>query len=140
MSEIKTKVTDVDVYEFIESFANTERKKQDSYELIKMMQEVSGEPPKMWGPTMIGFGKYHYKSNRSKQEGDWFVIGFSPRKAAISVYVYSGTEKQDELLKSLGKYKMGKACIYVNKLADINLDVLKQMMIDSIKHTKEVWG
>lgn len=140
MSEIKTKVTDVDVYEFIESFANTERKKQDSYELIKMMQEVSGEPPKMWGPTMIGFGKYHYKSNRSKQEGDWFVIGFSPRKAAISLYVYSGTEKQDELLKSLGKYKMGKACIYVNKLADINLDVLKQMMIDSIKHTKEVWG
>ncbi|MFV0390390.1 MAG: DUF1801 domain-containing protein, partial [Paludibacteraceae bacterium] len=83
MAAIKTKQTDADVAEFINSFAATDQKKQDSFELIKIMQAESGYEPKMWGPTMIGFGKYHYKSERSRQEGDWFIVGFSPRKAAI---------------------------------------------------------
>ena len=81
---------------------------------------------------MIGFGQYHYKSERSKQEGDWFLVGFSPRKAAISLYVYSGCAGQDELLNDLGKFKMGKSCIYVNKLSDIDLDTLKKLIHSTI--------
>lgn|SRR5690606_27702174 len=132
MAEIKTKQTDADVREFIESFANTEQKKQDSFELVKLMQDFTGYEPKMWGPSIIGFGKYHYKSERSRQEGDWPLVGFSPRKAAISLYVYSGGAGQEELLKDLGKYKMGKGCIYVKKLSDINQDVLKKIMKSTI--------
>ena len=132
MAEIKTKQTDADVREFIESFANTEQKKQDSFELVKLMQDFTGYEPKMWGPSIIGFGKYHYKSERSRQEGDWPLVGFSPRKDAISLYVYSGGAGQEELLKDLGKYKMGKGCIYVKRLSDINQDVLKKIMKSTI--------
>ena len=92
------------------------------------MQDFTGYEPKMWGPTMIGFGSYHYKSERSAQEGDWLLVGFSPRKAAISLYVYTGSPKHEHLLKDLGKFKMGKACIYINKLSDINIDALKNLM------------
>lgn len=140
MAEIKTKQTDADVHEFIDTFANTEQKKKDSFELIKLMKEVSGFEPKMWGPSIIGFGKYHYKSERSSQEGDWPLIGFSPRKAAISLYVYSGCAGQDDMLKELGKFKMGAACIYVNKLSDINVDVLKKLMVSSIDHLERKYG
>lgn len=134
MPELKTKQTDADVLEFIDSFANTEQKKQDSFNLLKLMQDLTGFEPKMWGSSMIGFGKYHYKSERSKQEGDWPLVGFSPRKAAISLYVnvYSGGVNQEDLLKELGKYKMGKGCIYVKKLTDINLDILKRIIQSTI--------
>lgn len=135
MAEIKTKQTDIDVIDFINSFVVTDPKKQDSFELIKIMQAESGYEPKMWGPTMIGFGKYHYKSERSRQEGDWFIVGFSPRKAAISLYIYSGAPEQDELLKALGKFSMGKGCIYIKKLSDINSDILKRIIKNSIAHT-----
>ena len=91
MGELKTKQYDGDVFEFINPFANTEQKRKDSYELVEFMQKVTGYPPKMWGPSIIGFGSYHYKSKRSIQEGDWPLVGFSPRKAAISLYVFSGT-------------------------------------------------
>lgn len=140
MGEIKTKQTDADVHEFINTFANTEQKKKDSFEILKLMQDVSGFEPKMWGPSIIGFGKYHYKSERSSQEGDWPLIGFSPRKAAISLYVYSGCAGQDDMLKELGKFKMGAACIYVNKLSDINVDVLKKLMVSSIDHLERKYG
>lgn len=140
MGEIKTKQTDADVHEFINTFANTEQKKKDSFEVLKLMQDVSGFEPKMWGPSIIGFGKYHYKSDRSSQEGDWPLIGFSPRKAAISLYVYSGCAGQDDMLKELGKFKMGAACIYVNKLSDINVDVLKKLMVSSIDHLERKYG
>jgi hypothetical protein len=92
------------------------------------MQEFTGCEPKMWGPSIIGFGMYHYKSERSRQEGDWPLVGFSPRKAAISLYVYSGAAGQEDLLSGLGKFKMGKGCIYVKKLADIDQEVLKKLM------------
>ena len=140
MAEIKTKQTDADVHEFIHSFANTEQKKKDSFELLKLMQDVTGYEPKMWGPSIIGFGKYHYKSDRSRQEGDWPLVGFSPRKAAISLYVHCGCEGQDELLERLGKYKMGKSCIYVKKLSDINPEVLKQMMLSTIDFLQQKYG
>jgi hypothetical protein len=133
MSELKTKQNDADVIEFINTFANTEQKRKDSFELLKIMQDITGFEPKMWGPSIIGFGSYHYKSNRSRQEGDWPLIGFSPRKAAISLYVYTGMPEHAFLLKDLGKFKMGKACIYVKKLSDINLDVLENLMKETIQ-------
>lgn len=128
MAEIKTKQTGADVVEFINSFADTEQKKKDSFELLKLMQDFTGYEPKMWGPSIIGFGQYHYKSERSNQEGDWPLVGFSPRKSAISLYVYSGCSGQDDLLKELGKFKMGKSCIYVKKLSDINQEPLKKLI------------
>ncbi|HRE79211.1 MAG TPA: DUF1801 domain-containing protein [Flavobacterium sp.] len=132
MAELKTKQTQESVTDFINSFADTEQKKQDSFELLKLMEDFTGFEPKMWGGSIIGFGSYHYKSERSTQEGDWFLVGFSPRKAAISLYVYSGCDEQEHLLKELGKFKMGKACIYVKKLSDINQDVLKKMIKETI--------
>ncbi len=126
MAAIKTKETNADVEAFIHSFADTEQKKQDSFELLKLMRNVTGHEPRMWGASIIGFGSYHYKSDRSRQEGDWPLVGFSPRKAAISLYVYTGSDGQADLLNDLGKFKMGKACIYIKKLSDINQDALKK--------------
>lgn len=132
MAEIKTKQTTADVEDFINTFAATEQKRKDGFELLRLMKDFTGFEPKMWGPTMIGFGQYHYKSEKSSQEGDWPLVGFSPRKAAISLYVYSGGSEQEALLQKLGKFKMGKGCIYVNKLTDINLDTLKELMKSTI--------
>jgi hypothetical protein len=140
MAEIKTQVHDGDVVEFIHSFADTEKKIEDALQLLDFMKKVTGFEAKMWGPSIIGFGKYHYKSERSKQEGDWPLVGFSPRKAAISLYVYSGCEGQDELLQQLGKYKMGKGCIYVKKLTDINLDALEGLVLSNISFLQEKYG
>ncbi len=136
MAELKTKQTDADVKEFINSFADTDQKRKDAFELLKLMQEFTGYEPKMWGASMIGFGQYHYKSERSSQEGDWPLVGFSPRKAAISLYVYTGLKEHEHLLKDLGKFKMGKACIYVKKLSDINQEALKKIMAASIEYLK----
>jgi hypothetical protein len=132
MAEIKTKQSDADVHDFINSFADTAQKKKDSFEILKLMQDATGYEPKMWGGSIIGFGSYHYKSERSRQEGDWPLVGFSPRKAAISLYVYSGASGQKDLLKELGKFKMGKSCIYVKKLSDINQAALKNMIKSTI--------
>ena len=132
MAKNKTIKTNANVEEFILAFAETDQKRKDAFTLLKMMGDATGFEPKMWGPSMIGFGQYHYKSERSTQEGDWFLVGFSPRKAAISLYVYSGCAGQDELLNDLGKFKMGKSCIYVNKLSDIDLDTLKQLIHSTI--------
>ena len=132
MAELKTKQNDADVSDFINSFADTEQKKKDSFEILKLMQDFTGYEPKMWGTSIIGFGSYHYKSERSSQEGDWPLVGFSPRKTAISLYVYSGCSGQTELLKELGKFKMGKSCIYVKKLSDINQETLKKLIKTTI--------
>lgn len=137
---IKTTQTEASVEDFINDFAATPQKKEDGFELLKLMKEHTGYDAKMWGPTMIGFGYYHYKSERSKQEGDWPLVGFSPRKAAISLYVYSAAPGQEELLKQLGKFTMGKGCIYVKKLADINIEVLKELISGTIKFLHEKWG
>ena len=140
MAEIKTKKTNADIHDFINTFANTEQKKKDSYELIKLMQKLTGAEPKMWGPSIIGFGKYHYKSPKGTQEGDMPLLGFSPRKAAFSLYVYSGDPKHAYLLEGLGNYKIGKACIYVKRLADINQEVLINLMKTSIDYTHAKYG
>lgn len=132
MAELKTQQNDRNVIEFINSFADSTQKRQDSFDLLKLMTDFTGYEPKMWGPSIIGFGMYHYKSERSRQEGDWPLVGFSPRKAAISLYVYSGCTGQEEMLKDLGKFKMGKGCIYVKKLSDINQETLKKLIESTI--------
>lgn len=109
-------------------------------ELVKIMQEVTGYPPKMWETSMIGFGSYHYKSERSKQEGDWPLVAFSPRKAAISLYVYTGDPEHEYLLKDLGKFSMGKACIYVKKLSDIDPEALKRLICATIDYLEKKYG
>jgi hypothetical protein len=133
--ENKTKVTEIEVVDFINSFVDSEEKKQDSLQLIELMQKWSGFEPKMWGPTIIGFGSYHYKY-ATGSEGDCLLIGFSPRKKEFSLYVYTPNQENEDLLNKLGKFKMGKACIYINRLIDIDLDVLKELCIATIKfHT-----
>ncbi|MBP7269580.1 MAG: DUF1801 domain-containing protein [Bacteroidia bacterium] len=135
MAKNKTEPTQASVERFIRTFANSEQKKKDSYELIDLMKKVSGHEPKMWGPSIIGFGSYHYKY-ASGHEGDAPIIGFSPRKAAISLYVYTGLEEHEHLLEGLGKYKIGKVCIYVNKLSDIDRQKLIRLMKESIRYIK----
>ena len=137
---IKTQETSANVTDFINSFADTEQKRRDSFELLKLMSDFTGFEPKMWGPTMIGFGSYHYKSDRSKQEGDWPMVAFSPRKAAISLYVYTGAPEHEYLLKDLGKVTMGKACIYAKKLSDINLEALEKLIRATIEFLEEKHG
>lgn len=137
MGEIKTRANDADVNAFILAFAETEQKQRDSFELLRIMQEFTGHAPQMWGASIIGFGQYHYKSERSRQEGDWPLVGFSPRKAAISLYIYSGLPEHEHLLKGLGKFKMGAACIYIKKLSDIDVDVMKAIMGQTIAHLRE---
>ena len=140
MAALKTQPTQIDVTEFIRTFADSEQKQKDSFELIEIMREITGCEPQMWGPSMIGFGKYHYKSERSRQEGDWPLVGFSPRKAAISLYVFSGMPEHEYLFEGLGKFKKGAACIYVKKLSDINIPVLKEIMKTTISFLKERYG
>ena len=139
MAKNKTETNDADVLGFIDSFADTAQKKQDSYQLLKIMEEVSGFPPKMYGPSIVGFGNYHYKYE-SGHEGDAPLLGFSPRKAAISLYTFTGLEEHEHLLDGLGKFKMGKACIYVKKLSDIDLNVLDKMMKETIQYLDEKYG
>ena len=140
MSTIKTKQTDADVHEFIRTFAQTEQRRQDGFALLELMREATGYEPKMWGPSIIGFGSYHYRSERSRQEGDWPLVGFSPRKAAISLYVFTGNPKHEYLLENLGKFKRGKACLYANKLADINLDELKKLIVATVEYMRTKYG
>lgn len=129
----KTTETEANVIGFINSFVDSEQKKQDSYLLIGLMKKWSGFEPKMWGPTMIGFGSYHYKYV-SGHEGDSMLIGFSPRKAAFSLYVSAPGNDNKQLLDKLGKFKMGKACIYFKKLSDLNLDTLEKLSKATIKY------
>jgi len=126
MGKNKTIETEVGVIDFISSYVENDQKKADSMQLIDLMSKWSGFQPKMWGPTIIGFGSYHYKYD-SGHEGDAPLIGFSPRKAAFSLYAYSPIEEHKHMLDDLGKFKMGKACIYAKKLSDINIKTLEKI-------------
>ena len=137
-STIKTKVSDGSVDDFIHSVEN-ETRRQDGFKLLEIYQRVTGESAKMWGTSMIGFGQYHYKSDRSKQEGDWPLTAFSPRKQNLTLYVmpyYSGL-KLDNLLAKLGKHKTSKGCLYINKLADVDLNVLEEIIKLSYQDAKK---
>ena len=135
MAKNKTAETDKNIFNFIDAFVDSEQKREDSFQLIKLMQKVSGYEPKMWGPSIIGFGRYHYKY-ASGHEGDSPLLGFSPRKAAISLYTFTGLKEHEYLLKDLGKFKIGKVCIYVKKLSDINEKSLVALMKETINYTK----
>lgn len=133
MAKTKTTYTEQNVIDFINSTVDNEQKREDSFQLIQLIQEWSGFEPKMWGPSIIGFGNYHYKY-ASGHEGEAPILGFSPRKAALTLYVLSDTEKSRSACMQLGKFKMSKACIYVKKLSDIRIDVLKELCIESINY------
>ena len=135
MAEIKTKPLDSDIDKFLAAI-EPEKKRTGSIELKKLFDSVVKEKAVLWNNNMIGYGTYHYKSERSSQEGDWFLVGFSPRKAAISLYVFTGAKEHEHLLSDLGKFKMGKACIYVKKLSDINQDALKKLILTTVDYLK----
>lgn len=136
MAKNKTTETNKSVLDFIHAFADTEQKQKDSYALLDLMQEISGHEARMWGPSIIGFGTYHYKY-ASGHEGDAPLVGFSPRKAAISLYVFTGLKEHEHLLEGLGKFKTGKACIYIKKLADIDQKKLISLMRASIHYIQK---
>ncbi len=135
MTELKTKPTDKSVKEFLSKVKNT-RRREDSFEVLKLMQEVTQEEPVMWGDSIVGFGSYHYKY-ASGREADWLATGFSPRKQYLTVYIMDGFEKYDDLLEKLGKHKTGKSCLYLNKLEDVNILVLKELITESMKYVNE---
>lgn len=132
MAKNKTMPSSVQVKDFINSFCTTEQKKEETFELIDFFQNLSGQAATMWGPSIIGFDSYSY-TYQSGHSGQAPILGFSPRKAAFSLYVYSDTPQSNILLQTLGKYKMGKSCIYVNKLKDIDLEVLSKLCQETIK-------
>lgn len=137
MYEPKMKINDNSVIEFIENVEHP-GKREDAYKLLDLFVETTGHPAKMWGPSIIGFGSYHYKY-ASGHEGDAPLVGFSPRKAKISLYVTTGDSERDALLKDLGKHTAGKACVYINKVADIDVEVLKALIRESVAFLNETY-
>ncbi|ARJ37443.1 hypothetical protein CSV71_09775 [Sporosarcina sp. P21c] len=137
MYELKTKETDSSVIEFIENIDQL-RKREDAFSLLDIFTETTGYKAKMWGPSIIGFGKYHYKYS-SGHEGDAPIVGFSPRKAKISLYVTLENEQREKLLKDFGKHTTGKSCIYINKIADVEIEILKKLIEQSAAFIKEIY-
>ena len=136
MSELKTQVNDASVEEFIDKVPD-ETKRNDSVTLLEMFERITGEKAKMWGSAIIGFGKYHYKSERSSQEGDWPLVGFSPRKQSLSLYLTYDTSDFADTLNDLGKHKVGKGCLYINKLSDVDMPVLEKLIDQAYKNAKK---
>ena len=136
-AKVKTVETKNSVTDFINLIPD-ETKKSDCFNLIEIMKEQSGFEPKLWGPSIVGFGSYHYKYE-SGREGEAPLVAFSPRKSEISLYLSSSFENREELLQKFGKHKSAKACIYVKRLEDINISILKKMISLSIKHIKRLY-
>ncbi|WP_243521928.1 DUF1801 domain-containing protein [Bacillus pseudomycoides] len=137
MYKLKTTETTNSVIEFIEN-VDSLKKREDAYQLLDIFTETTGYPAKMWGPSIIGFGTYHYKY-ASGHEGDAPLVGFSPRKAKISLYFATGDPERENLLKDFGKHTSGKSCIYINKVADIDINVLKALIKQSVSFLKETY-
>ncbi|WP_017753999.1 DUF1801 domain-containing protein [Calidifontibacillus oryziterrae] len=137
MYEQKTRENDSSVLEFIEKVENP-KKRDDAYKLLEIFTETTGYPAKIWGTSIIGFGSYHYKY-ASGHEGDAPLVGFSPRKAKISLYFATCDPDGDELLSDFGKHTKGKGCVYINKVADINVDILKELITQSLKFLQQTY-
>ena len=135
MAQNKTQPTKQKVSEFIAAIEDTQ-KRSDCRELMKLMREATGKRATMWGPGIVGFGKYHYKY-ASGREGDFFLTGFAPRKQALTMYIVNGFQAHSKLLKQLGKYKTGKSCLYVKKLDDIDREVLAKLVRESVVYMRE---
>jgi len=134
MAELKTKPTQASVKDFLNQIPDKERR-DDCFAIAKIMEEVTGDKPKMWGPSIVGFGTYHYKY-ASGREGDWPVTGFSPRKKDLTLYIMMGFEKHADLMKQLGKYSNAKSCLYIKRLSDIHVPTLKKLIKSSVKDLK----
>ena len=134
MAELKTKLNDASVDEFLAAYPEETRK--DCYEILKMMKSATKTEPKMWGTSIVGFGSYHYKSERSRQEGDWPLVGFSPRKQNLTIYIMTGFDRYGSQLKKLGKHSLGKGCLYIKRLEDVDKKVLKELITESVKVMK----
>ena len=134
MAELKTKATTASVADFLDAVDDEERRK-DCRTVAKIMQSATGAKPKMWGPSIVGFGDHHYKY-ASGRELDWFLAGFSPRKRDLTLYIMPGFDRYADLMASLGKHSTGKSCLYVKRLADIDTKVLEKLVTESVKHMK----
>ena len=135
MAELKTKLTDASVDKFLKGVKN-EEVRADCYQIIEIMKKAAKAEPKMWGTSIVGFGTYHYKG-KSGREGDWMLVGFSPRKQNLTLYIMAGFDRYNDLLKKLGKFTTGKSCLYIKKLADVDKKVLKELVTESVKVMKQ---
>ena len=136
MAELKTKPTDASVQTFLDSVTD-DQKRQDSLALVELMRAATEAEPKMWGSSIVGFGEYHYKYERSSQEGDWPLTGFSPRKRNMTVYIMPGFSNYQNLLERLGRHKTSSSCLYLSKLENIDVKVLKQIIRKSVADMKK---
>ena len=136
MAELKTKLTNASADDFVAAI-NSDTKREDSQKLLALFRKVTGEEPKMWGTSIIGFGSYHYKSERSSQEGDWPLTGFSPRKQNLTIYIMPGFDAYKDLLSKLGKHKTSVSCLYINKLADVDMAVLEKLVEQAYRDMKQ---
>jgi hypothetical protein len=137
MADMKTRATDASVDGFLHSIPDDARR-QDCLRVLEIMKRVTGDEPKLWGTGMVGFGSYHYRYE-SGREGDWFVTGFSPRKANLTLYIMAGFDRYAELLERLGTFKTGKSCLYVKKLADVDEAVLTELIAASVEHMRRTY-
>lgn len=138
MSELKTKATTQSVTEFLNT-VEPEEKRTDAFTLLKMFEKITGEKAVMWGAAMIGFGQYHYKSERSSQEGDWPLVGFSPRKQNLTLYLMGGVKDHPELLEKLGKHKTSVGCLYIKRLSDVDSKILTTLIEKSLHYMKKTY-
>lgn len=134
---LKTRSTGKSVKQFLNAVTDKQRR-ADCYTVLNCMKEITGEEPTLWGDSIVGFGRYHY-TYESGREGDWFLTGFSPRKQNLTLYIMAGFDDYDDLMNKLGKYKTGKSCLYVKKLQDIGLPILKQLIKQSVVHTSKTY-
>jgi hypothetical protein len=135
MAELKTQENDASVDAYLKTIED-EKKREASFIVKELMEEVTGEEARMWGDSIVGFGHYHYKY-ASGREGEWMLTGFAPRKRNLTLYIMSGFEEYDDLMQKLGKHSTGKSCLYINKLEDIDLDVLRELVDKSVQHMRE---
>lgn len=137
MAELKTQPHEGDVDEFLDAIED-ERRREDARAVRRLMGDVTGEKAQMWGPSIVGFGRYHYRY-ASGREGDWFKVGFSPRKQNLSLYIMSGFDGYEDLLERLGKHSTGKSCLYVRRLDDVDTDLLASLIQRSIEHIESTY-
>jgi len=135
MAELKTQESDASVDDYLNSVED-EKKRDASFKVKALMEEVTGEEARMWGDSIVGFGRYKYKY-ASGREGEWMITGFAPRKRNLTLYIMSGFDEYDDLLAKLGKHSTGKSCLYINKLEDIDMDVPRELVAKSVQHMKE---
>lgn len=138
MAELKTRKTGASVRAFLDGIED-EQKRRDAKAVAKILKRVTGAPPKMWGPSIVGYGHYHYVYD-SGRENNWFLAGFSPRQQALTVYIMSGFEGHDALMKKLGKHSTGKSCLYIKRLDDVDLEVLEELVARSVAAIRERYG